>query len=70
MSFYLEEIIYLEKETRGKNLSEIKLIALGYVTALTSTGAWKDGKVLIGTKEENVKDIIKEIEDYLGLRFK
>lgn len=70
MSFYLDEIIYLEKETGGRNLSDIKLIALGYVTALTSTGIWKDGKVLIGIKEENVKDIIKEIEDYLGSRLK
>jgi hypothetical protein len=70
MNFHLNEIIYLDQETQGKNLSGIKLIALGYVTALVNTGTWKDGKVLIGIQEENVKDVIRDIEDGLGMKIK
>lgn len=65
MSYYLDEIIGLEKATGGKELPKIKLIALGYITALASVGIWKDGKILVGVSEENVNDIRKEVENYL-----
>lgn len=67
MSYYLNEIIELEKSVAGKNLSNIKLISLGYIYAMTSCGLWKNGEVVIGANEEKLKGIVNEIKSYLDV---
>lgn len=65
MSCYLDEIISLEKDVNGKGLSELKLISLGYIYALTSSGIWKDGEVVIGVNQERLKSVVSEIQSYI-----